>query len=96
MATGVPVKPLYFALLAMTAFVVVMVIRVVGLILVIALFTIPPYIAERYSGSLRGMMAFSVASAPFHRHRALAFYLFNLTSGATISSSPRSSFSLRC
>lgn len=84
-ATGVPVKPLYFALLAMTAFVVVMVIRVVGLILVIALFTIPPYIAERYSGSLRGMMTFSVAlSSLFTVIGLWLSYLFNLTSGATI------------
>lgn len=84
-ATGVPVKPLYFALLVMTALVVVMVIRVVGLILVIALFTIPPYIAERYSGSLRGMMAFSVAlSSLFTVIGLWLSYLFNLTSGATI------------
>lgn len=84
-ATGVPVKPLYFALLVMTALVVVMVIRVVGLILVIALFTIPPYIAERYSGSLRGMMTFSVAlSSLFTVIGLWLSYLFNLTSGATI------------
>ncbi len=84
-ATGVPVKPLYFALLAMTAFVVVMVIRVVGLILVIALFTIPPYIAERYSGSLRAMMLFSgVLSSLFTVIGLWLSYLFNLTSGATI------------
>ena len=84
-ATGVPVKPLYFALLVMTALVVVMVIRVVGLILVIALFTIPPYIAERFSGSLRGMMTFSVAlSSLFTVIGLWLSYLFNLTSGATI------------
>lgn len=84
-ATGVPVKPLYFALLVMTALVVVMVIRVVGLILVIALFTIPPYIAERYSGSLRGMMTFSVTlSSLFTVIGLWLSYLFNLTSGATI------------
>jgi len=64
---------------------VVMVIRVVGMILVIALFTIPPYIAERYSGSLRGMMAFSVAlSSLFTVIGLWLSYLFNLTSGATI------------
>lgn len=84
-ATGVPVKPLYFALLVMTALVVVMVIRVVGLILVIALFTIPPYIAERFSGSLRGMMTFSVTlSSLFTVIGLWLSYLFNLTSGATI------------
>ena len=84
-ATGVPVKPLYFLLLAMMAVVVVMIIRVVGLILVIALLTIPPYIAERYSESLRGMMIFSVIlSSVFTLIGLWLSYVFNLTSGATI------------
>jgi zinc transport system permease protein len=84
-AAGVPVKPLYFALLAMMAFVVVMVIRVVGLILVIALLTIPPFIAERYSESLRGMMVLSVILSSVFTFAGLWLsYLFNLTSGATI------------
>ena len=85
LAAGVPVKTLYFVLLAMMAFVVVMVIRVVGLILVIALLTIPPYIAERYSQSLRGMMVLSVVlSAIFSFLGLWLSYFFNLTSGATI------------
>jgi zinc transport system permease protein len=50
---GVRVKFLYFLLLAMVALSVVMIIRIVGLILVIALLTIPPYIAEKYAGSLK-------------------------------------------
>lgn len=84
-AAGVPVKPLYFALLALLAFVVVMVIRVVGLILVIALLTIPPFIAERYSESLRGMMVLSVIlSSIFTLAGLWLSYLFNLSSGATI------------
>ncbi len=85
LAAGVPVKTLYFVLLGMMAFVVVMVIRVVGLILVIALLTIPPYIAERYSQSLRGMMVLSVVlSAIFSFLGLWLSYFFNLTSGATI------------
>jgi zinc transport system permease protein len=85
LATGVPVKPLYFVLLALMAVVVVMIIRVVGLILVIALLTIPPYIAERYSESLRGMMICSVIlSSVFTLIGLWLSYLFNLTSGATI------------
>ena len=43
---GVPVRFLHFLMLAMIAASVVMIIRVVGLILVIALLTIPPYLAE--------------------------------------------------
>jgi zinc transport system permease protein len=85
LASGVPVKTLYFVLLAMMALVVVMVIRVVGLILVIALLTIPPYIAERYSHTLRGMMVLSVIlSAVFSLVGLWLSFLFNLTSGATI------------
>lgn len=82
---GVPVKGLYFALLAMMALSVVMVIRVVGLILVIALLTIPPYIAEKYVGTLRRMMGLSVVlSCIFTLLGLWLSYLFNLTSGATI------------
>jgi zinc transport system permease protein len=85
LASGVPVRALYFTLLGMMAFVVVMVIRVVGLILVIALLTIPPYIAERYSESLRGMMFFSVVLSSIFTFIGLWLsYRFNLTSGATI------------
>lgn len=85
LAMGVPVRMLYFALLALLALSVVMVIRVVGLILVIALLTIPPYIAERYSESLREMMAYSVVlSCMFTLMGLWLSYTFNLTSGATI------------
>ncbi len=49
---GIPVKTLYFVLLGMISLSVVMIIRVVGLILVIALLSIPPYIAEKYTTTL--------------------------------------------
>jgi zinc transport system permease protein len=79
------VKALYFALLAMMAFSVVMIIRVVGLILVIALLTIPPYIAEQYSTTLRRMMLHSVIlSCLFTLVGLWLSYVFNLTSGASI------------
>ena len=82
---GVPVTSLYFVLLALMALSVVMVIRVVGLILVIALLTIPPYIAERFSSSLKSMMAVSVVLCWVFTFFGLALsYAFNLTSGATI------------
>jgi len=64
---------------------VVMIIRVVGLILVIALLTIPPFIAEKFTGSLRGMMVLSSAlSCAFTLTGLWLSYLWNLTSGATI------------
>jgi len=82
---GIRVRYLYFLLLAMVALSVVMIIRIVGLILVIALLTIPPYIAEKYSGSLRKMMFLSfLLSCLFTMLGLYLSYTFNLTSGATI------------
>ena len=82
---GVPVKLLYFLLIAMIALTVVMVIRVVGLILIIALLTIPPYISEKLSGSLFQMMIYSVCLNIIFIFTGLGLaYSFNLTSGATI------------
>ena len=82
---GVPVKGLYFLLIGMIALSIVMIIRVVGLILVIALLTIPPYIAEKYSRSLRMMMLISILLCCMFTMAGLWLsYIFNLTSGATI------------
>jgi zinc transport system permease protein len=81
----VPVTFLYCLLLVMIALTVVMIIRVVGLILVIALLTIPPFIAEKFTGSLRAMMMVaSLLSCFFTVSGLWLSYLFNLTSGATI------------
>ena len=81
----VPVTFLYCLLLVMIALTVVMIIRVVGLILVIALLTIPPFIAEKFSGSLRAMMVVaSLLSCFFTVSGLWLSYLFDLTSGATI------------
>lgn len=82
---GVPVKGLYFLLIGMIALSIVMIIRVVGLILVIALLTIPPYIAEKYAQSLRMMMLISTLLCCMFTMAGLWLsYIFNLTSGATI------------
>lgn len=82
---NVPVTFLYCLLLGMVALTVVMIIRVVGLILVIALLTIPPFIAEKFTGSLRAMMVLSsILSCLFTITGLWLSYLFNLTSGATI------------
>jgi zinc transport system permease protein len=81
----VPVTFLYCLLLVMIALTVVMIIRVVGLILVIAVLTIPPFIAEKFTGSLRAMMVVaSLLSCFFTVSGLWLSYLFNLTSGATI------------
>ncbi len=82
---GIPVRGLYFLLLVMISLAVVMTIRVVGLILVIALLTIPPYIAEKYTTSLGTMMVFSCLLGVFFTTSGLWLsYRFDLTSGATI------------
>jgi len=82
---GVPVKTLYMLLLGMTALSIVMIIRVVGLILVIALLTIPPFIAEKYTRSLGQMMVLSSILSIFFTLSGLWLsYAFDLTSGATI------------
>ena len=82
---NVPVTFLYCLLLGMIALTVVMVIRVVGLILVIALLTIPPFIAEKFTGSLRAMMVVSsLLSIVFTVAGFWLSYALNLTAGATI------------
>ena len=82
---GVPVRKLYFLLIGMLAVAIVLIIQVVGLILVIALLTIPPYIAERYSKSLFVMMVFSsLLSVLFTVTGLWLSYAYNLTSGASI------------
>jgi zinc transport system permease protein len=82
---GIPVRVLYLILLCMIGLSVVMIIRVVGLILVIALLTIPPYIAEKYTRSLGRMMVLaSLLGILFTLSGLWLSYRFNLTSGATI------------
>lgn len=82
---NVPVTFLYCLLLGMIAVTVVMLIRVVGLILVIALLTIPPFIAERFTGSLRTMMIVSsILSCLFTVTGLTLSYYLDLTAGATI------------
>lgn len=82
---GVPVKGLYFTLIGMLAVTIVMVIQVVGLILVIALLTIPPFIAEKHAKSLMQMMVgSSLLGAIFTFVGLWLSYTYNLTSGASI------------
>lgn len=81
----VPVQALRLVFIGLLAVAVVMVIRVVGLILVIALLTIPPFIAERYSANLvRMMIGSSVLSAVFTFLGLCLSYVLNLSSGASI------------
>jgi zinc transport system permease protein len=82
---GVPVKRLYFMLIGIVAVTVVMVVQVVGLILVIALLTIPPYISEKYTKSMVGMMFLACLLGMFFTTCGLWLsYTFDMTSGAAI------------
>ncbi len=82
---GVPVKRLYFMLIGIVAVTVVMVVQVVGLILVIALLTIPPFIAEKYTKSMVHMMILSCFLGMFFTTGGLWLsYTFDMTSGAAI------------
>ncbi|WP_295418117.1 metal ABC transporter permease [Sulfurovum sp.] len=82
---GVNVRFYYTLTLILSALTVVVAIKVVGLILVIAMLTIPVYIAEKLSGSLLSMMFISGAVATFFTLIGLWFsYTYNLTSGASI------------
>ena len=82
---GVPVTVFYFTLIALVALTIVLVIRVVGLILVIALLTIAPLIAERHTRSLKHMMAGAGLWNLFFTLCGLWLsWAFNLTAGAAI------------
>ncbi|MEA3352670.1 MAG: metal ABC transporter permease [Campylobacterota bacterium] len=82
---GINVKLFYTIILVLSALTVVVAIKVVGLILVIALLTIPIYIAEKISNSLAGMMIKSgVLSSVFTITGLWLSYTYDLTSGASI------------
>jgi zinc transport system permease protein len=82
---GIPVLPLYFSTLIFTAISVIIAMRMVGLILVIALISIPPYIAENCTYSLAQMMVLSSLFAMFFAISGLWFsYYFNIPASASI------------
>lgn len=82
---SIPVEALYLLQLGLTALTVVLTMRVVGLIMVIALLTIPPAISRQFTGKLHHMMILSSAlGVAFTLSGLYLSYVFNLTSGATI------------
>lgn len=82
---NVPVDQLYMLLVSLIAITVVMTMRVVGLIMVIALLTIPSAIAGLFVKDMKRMMALSVGLSVLFSFTGLMFsYFLNLTSGATI------------
>jgi zinc transport system permease protein len=84
-ARGVPVRGLYFLLIGTLALCIVMIIQVVGLILVIAMLTIAPFMVEKYTKSMAAMMLWSgLLNICFTLGGLWLAFRFNLTSGATI------------
>ena len=82
---GVPTERLYLLLLCLVALTVVVLIRVVGIILVIALLTIPAALARQFTHSLKKMMLLAIlAGAVFTFSGLWLSYLLDLASGATI------------
>ena len=82
---GTRIGLLHFIQLGMVALSVVMIIQVVGLILVIALLTIPPYLAGRNAASLFTMMLrASLWSMTFCTTGLWVSYTWDITTGAAI------------
>jgi zinc transport system permease protein len=83
--TGVPVEALYLLLLCMIALTVVVLIRVVGIILVIALLTIPAALARQFTHDLKKMMPLAIIFGALFSFGGLWLsYELDLASGATI------------
>ena len=83
--TNIPVNPLYLLLVTLIAFTVVMLMRVVGLIMVIAMLTIPAAISSQFVRDLKAMMAGAIVLGMLFTTTGLWLsYSWNLTSGATI------------
>jgi zinc transport system permease protein len=82
---NVPVDAIYLILLCLIALTVVMVMRVVGLVMVIALLTMPAAISGRFVRDMKKMMVLaSVLGVIFTTTGLWLSYSLNLTSGATI------------
>ena len=82
---GVSVLAFYMLLMVLIACTVVMAVQTVGLILVIALLTIPAYVAESHSKNLRQMMVLScVLSGALSVGGLLLAYVLNFTVGPVI------------
>ncbi|AHB13342.1 metal ABC transporter permease [Dehalococcoides mccartyi] len=83
--SGMPTGFLYIIMLGLIALTVVMLIRVVGIILVIALLTIPAAVARRFTDNLFKMMLFSIGfGMVFCLGGLWLSYVLDFASGATI------------
>ena len=82
---GLPVTALYLTLLCLTALSIVLMIQVAGLILVIALLTLPAAISQQYAQTMKSMMALAVVLGTLFCVVGLGLsYSLDIPSGATI------------
>ncbi|MEN4016873.1 MAG: iron chelate uptake ABC transporter family permease subunit [Methanobacterium sp.] len=82
---GVPVEFVYILLLCIVALSVVVLIKVVGVILVIALLSIPAAVSKQITSKMENIMILSVILGVILTTSGLWLsYIFNLASGATI------------
>lgn len=82
---GVPTQTLYFILLCLIALSTIVLIRVVGIILIIALLTFPATIVRQFTSALKRIIIFSTIIAILLSVTGLLLsYIFDLPSGATI------------
>ncbi len=82
---GMHSELIYMLLLSLVALSVVVLIKVVGVILIIALLSIPAAIAKQFTYDIKKLMFFSVIIGIFLTTTGLFLsYIFNLASGATI------------
>lgn len=82
---GVPTEFIYMLLLSLVALSVVVLIKVVGVILIIALLSIPAAISKQFTYDIKKLMVFSVITGAILTVIGLLLsYIFNLASGATI------------
>ena len=82
---GINVKFFYTLILILAALCVVAAIKAVGLILVIALLTIPTYLAETFASKLSSMMILSSILATIFTILGLVVsYSYDISSGASI------------
>lgn len=82
---GMPVNGLYLLLLCMVALTVVVLIRVVGMILVIAMLAFPAAMARQFTHDIKKMMILAVIFGMIFTFGGLWIsYILNLASGATI------------
>lgn len=82
---GLSVEKLYILLLCLIALTIVLLIKVVGIILIIALLTMPASLSKHYTNDLRKMMYLAITFGAVFSIVGLVFsYLLDIPSGATI------------